>query len=302
MPELALMIEGQDGLTWDRWQTITRVAEECGYVGVYRSDHFTNPNPPDKDSLECWTSLTWLASHSQRLEFGPMVSPVSFHHPSMLARMAAAVDDLSGGRLHLGLGAGWQDREHEHFGYRLGSIAERSARLREAVQIVSHLLREPAPLTFDGRFYQLREAVLLPRPKRPGGPRIVLGGAGKQLTLPLAARYADEWNVAFRPPEQFRELSGHLDELLRQEGRPASAVRRTLMTNVQFGRTDAELRERLRGRSGDELRQRGVLVGTPEQLREQVAALDAAGVQRVMLQWMDLDDAAGIEALAEALR
>jgi F420-dependent oxidoreductase-like protein len=302
MLEVALMIEGQDGLTWERWQRLARVAEDCGYVGLYRSDHFTNPNPPDKESLECWTSLTWLASHTRRLEFGPLVSPVSFRYPSMLARMAAAVDDLSGGRLYLGLGAGWQDREHQHFGYRLGSVAERSARLREAVHIIAHLLRNDAPLDFDGRFYQLHEAVLLPRPKRPGGPRIVLGGAGKKLTLPLAARYADEWNLAFRPPEQFAELSAHLDQLLREQGRQPSEVRRTLMTNVQFGRTDAELNDRLRGRSASELRQRGIIVGTPAQVRGQVAALESAGVQRLMLQWLALDDLASIEALAEALR
>jgi len=301
MTEVALMLEGQDGLTWDRCQAIARLAEDCGYVGLYRSDHFTNPNPPDKPSLECWTSLTWLASHTRRIEFGPLVSPVSFRHPSMLARMAAAVDDLSDGRLHLGLGAGWQDREHQHFGYRLGSIAERSARLREAVAIIAHLLRSDEPLTFNGRFYQLDEAVLLPRPTRPGGPRIVLGGAGKQLTLPLAARYADEWNLAFRPPEQFAELSAALDDLLRQHGRQPADVRRTLMTNIQFGRTEEALGEKLRGRSADELKQRGVIVGTAEQVREQVAAFGAAGVQRIMLQWLDLDDLAGIEALASAL-
>ncbi len=273
MIEIALMIEGQDGLNWDRWRKIAQVAEDAGYVGLYRSDHFTNPQGPYKDSLECWTSLTWLASHSSRVEFGALVSPVSFHHPSNLVRRAAAVDDLSGGRLWLGLGAGWQEREHTNYGFVLGSVAERMARFREAVHIIAHLLRSDEPLTFRGTYYSLHEAVLLPRPARR--TPIVIGGSGRRVTLPLAARYADEWNIAFRTPEQFRDLSAHLDLLLDGEGRPRSAVRRTLMTRLDYARH--------------------------EQVREQVEAFAAAGVQRLMLQWLDLDDVKGMAALGRAL-
>ncbi len=269
------MIEGQDGLDWPAWQRIAHTVEDAGYVGLYRSDHFTNPRGPYKDSLECWTSLTWLASHTSRIEFGVLVSPVSFRHPSMLARMAAAVDDLSGGRLHFGIGAGWQDREHTNYGYRLGSVPERMARFREAVQIVSHLLRNDEPLTFEGACYQLHEAVLLPRPKRPGGPPVVIGGAGRQVTLPLAARYANEWNLAFRPPNEFRSLSAQLDTLLDREGRPHDAVRRTLMTRLDYSDLG--------------------------KVRDQVADYGTAGVQRIMLQWLALDDLACIQALARAL-
>lgn len=286
------MLEGQDGLTWERWQRIAQTVEDEGYAGLYRSDHFTNPAPPDKESLECWVSLTWLASHTSRLEFGPLVSPVSFRHPSMLARMAAAVDDLSGGRLHLGLGAGWQDREHEHFSYDLGSVARRSARLREAAHIVSHLLRQDAPLTFKGQFYTLTDAVVLPRPKRAGGPRIVLGGAGRRLTLPLAAKYADEWNCSFRNAADFKALNAELDQLVRQERREPSDVRRTLMTGVRPGHPSDEAGAR----------QRGLLFGSFEHIRDQVAELFDAGVQRVMLQWLDLDNLDGIKSLARALR
>jgi F420-dependent oxidoreductase-like protein len=269
------MLEGQDGLNWDRWQAIARIAEEAGFVGLYRSDHFTNPQGPYKDSLECWTSLTWLASHSQRLEFGPLVSPVSFRHPSMLVRMAAAVDDLSGGRLEFGIGAGWQEREHHNYGYHLGTIPERMARFREALHIVTHLLRTAEPLTFEGKYYQLHEAVLLPRPRRPGGPKIVIGGSGKQVTMPLAAKYADEWNTAFRTPEQFQELSAHLDALLDAAGRSRDAVRRTMMNRLDYSDLG--------------------------KVRDQVAAYDAAGVQRIMLQWLDLDNTQGIADLARAL-
>jgi F420-dependent oxidoreductase-like protein len=271
--EIALMIEGQDGVNWERFQKIARVAEDAGYIGLYRSDHFTNPSGPYKDSLECWISLAWLASHTSRLVFGPLVSPVSFRHPSMLVRMAAGVSDLSGGRLQFGVGAGWQEREHTNYGYQLGDVPKRMARFRESVQIVSHLLRNDAPLTFQGQHYQLKEAVLLPRPTHR--VPIVIGGGGKKVTLPLVARYADEWNTGPKSPEQFKELNSHLDTLLDKAGRPRASVRRSMMI---FVRDD-----------------------TPSQVKDQVAALEAAGVQRVMLNWSRFDDTDGIAALARAL-
>ena len=216
--EVALMVEGQDGLNWQRWQRIARTAEDAGYVGLYRSDHFTNPVGPYRDSLECWVSLAWLASQTTRLEFGPLVSPISFHHPSMLVRVAAAIGDLSGGRLHLGVGAGWQDREHTSYGYHLEDVPERMARFREAVRVMAHLLRDDSPLSFAGKHYSLQDAVLLPRPsfRVP----IVIGGGGRKVTLPLAARYADEWNSGPRSPESFREASAYLDELVKKAARP----------------------------------------------------------------------------------
>jgi alkanesulfonate monooxygenase SsuD/methylene tetrahydromethanopterin reductase-like flavin-dependent oxidoreductase (luciferase family) len=106
--EIAIMLEGQNGLNWPRWQKLAAAVEDLGFVGLYRSDHFTNADGPDLDSLELWVSLTWLASHTRRIEFGPLVTPFSFRHPAFTARMACAVDDLSGGRLTLGVGAGWQ--------------------------------------------------------------------------------------------------------------------------------------------------------------------------------------------------
>jgi alkanesulfonate monooxygenase SsuD/methylene tetrahydromethanopterin reductase-like flavin-dependent oxidoreductase (luciferase family) len=133
--EIALMLEGQDGLNWPRWQRLVQAAEDLGFAGLYRSDHYTNAQPPDKDSLELWVSLTWLADNTNRIEFGPLVSPVSFRHPTMTARMAAAVDDLSAGRLTLGLGAGWQEREHTHYGRDLLDIPARFERLQEGVTV-----------------------------------------------------------------------------------------------------------------------------------------------------------------------
>ncbi|NJN16796.1 MAG: TIGR03560 family F420-dependent LLM class oxidoreductase [Oscillochloris sp.] len=296
--EIALMLEGQNGLTWPRWQRIADAAEGLGFVGLYRSDHYTNANPPDKESLELWLSLTWLASHTSRIEFGPIVSPVSFRHPTMTARYAAGVDDLSGGRLNLGLGAGWQEREHTNFGLDLLDVGPRFRRFEEALEVITQLLRSDAPVSFSGEYYRLNEAILLPRPQRPGGPPIVIGGNGPRRTLPLTAKYADEWNGVFVDPARYRELNAQLDGLLESAGRSPSAVRRSLMTGSVYGRDEAQVQARLAGRDGDALRERGLLVGTADAVVEQIGKFAEAGVQRIMVQWLDLDDLDGIEHFA----
>ena len=301
--DIAIMIEGQNGLTWPRWQSLARAVEDLGFAGLYRSDHFTNASAPDKESLELWISLAWLAGHTQRIEFGPLVSPVSFRHPALTARMAAAVDDLSGGRLTLGLGAGWQEREHALFGFDLLPLKERFARFEEGLRVVSSLLAGDAPVTFEGKYFQLREAMLLPRPLRPGGPPLLVGGNGEGRTLRLAARYAGEWNAVYLPAAEFARLSARLDEYLRAEGRAPGSVRRSMMTGLRFARTPEELDAQLaaRGQTAEELRKRGVIVAAGEAIRPQLAELAQAGVQRVMLQWLDLDDLSGLDALAKAV-
>ncbi len=299
MLEIAIMIEGQNGLTWPRWQKIAVAVEDLGFVGLYRSDHFTNADAPDKDSLECWTSLAWLASHTKRIEFGPLVSPFSFRSPALTARMAAAVDDLSGGRLTLGLGAGWQEREHYLFGFDLLDMKSRFVRFEEGLEVVTRLMKSDGPVTFEGKYYQLRGATLLPRPDRPGGARILIGGNGEQRTLRLAARYADEWNAVFRTSAGFAHLSARLDELLITEGRKPESVRRSMMTGIRFAQTRLGLEPQLNGRSVEELRRRGMIVGVGEEIRPQLVELEKAGLQRVMLQWMELDDLKGLEALAK---
>ncbi len=299
--DIAIMIEGQDGLNWPRWQRTVKAVEELGFAGLYRSDHFTNAGPPDKDSLELWLSLAWLASHTERIEFGPLVTPVSFRHPAFTARIAAQLDDLAGGRLTLGVGAGWQEREHTAFGFDLLPMSERMDRFEEGLEVMFRLLHSDAPVSYPGRYYWLHEAVLLPRPQRPGGPPILIGGNGPKRTLPLVARYAHEWNAVYIPPARFVELSARLDGLLAEQNRPASGVRRSLMTGLVFGRDEAELSAKLQDRDPAGLRERGVIVGTPGAVKIQMEELAQAGVQRVMLQWLALDDLDGLAALATAV-
>jgi F420-dependent oxidoreductase-like protein len=311
MVAISLMIEGQNGLNWPRWKRLVAEAEQLGFAGLFRSDHFTNGQGPLLDSLESIVSLTYLADHTQRLHFGPLVAPVSFRDPSILARQASALDDLSGGRMILGVGAGWQEREHRMFGHELGDVPTRMARLEEGLEALTRLLRSDEPVTYQGRFFQLQDALILPRPQRAGGPPVLIGGTGEKRTLPLVARYADIWNALMVSPDEFRTLSSRLDELLQAEGRPPSAVRRTLMTNLTFAPDRETLARRLHltdagGSSLDDAvasvhATRKIIVGTPEMVREQIAAYAAAGVEEVMMQWLDLDDIDGLRAFAQTV-
>ena len=315
MVVISIQIEGQDGLTWPRWKKLVAEVEALGFAGLYRSDHFTNGRPPDKAALETIVSLTYLAGNTQRVHFGPLVAPLSFRHPALLARQAAALDDLSGGRMILGVGAGWQEREHQLFGFDLGDIPTRMARLEEGLEVITRLLKSDEPVTFDGRFFQLRGATLLPRPQRPGGPSILLGGNGVKRTLPLVARYADIWNVLSLTPEGFRERSALLDTLLKAAGREPAEVRRTMMLAMFFGRDMDEVDRRLSWRHDrsefankpldeaiEAIRAGGwALVGTPGMIIEQIQSYACAGVEELMLQWFDMDDIDGLRAFAESV-
>lgn len=301
--EINIMIEAQNGVNWERWQRLLLTVEACGFDGLYRSDHFTNGSPPDRDSLEAWVSLTWVASHTQRIQFGTLVSPAAFRHPAMLARMAAAVDDLSNGRLRLGLGAGWQEREHTHFGLPLLAIPERFARFEEYLTVVTRLLSSDQPVDFQGSFYTLQEALLLPRPQRKGGPPLTIGGNGPVRTLPLVARFADEWNCFWQHEARRRELNARLDALLAAQGRSPADVRRTMMTGLLFARDDTDLKRKLDQKKTTlaEALASPQVVGTPSMVRDQCAALAEHGLDGLMLQWMEVDDLQGLEQFARAV-
>lgn len=302
MVQIGLMVEGQWGLTWERWRRILDAAERLGYQCVFRSDHYTI-GPPDEESLETWISLAYAADHTQRIEFGPLVSPITFRHPSLMARMAAQVDDLSNGRLVYGIGAGWHEREHIQFGIPFYDRPTRFEMYSEALELTKRLMNSNGqPVSYQGKHYSLQDAVLLPPPKRPGGPPILIGGKGKNKTLPLAARYADEWNTPWVSPEDYRELAQLLDTLLQQEGRDPASVKKSLMTQTVYGKDDADLKRKLEqfGLPG-ERDINTMIVGTPQQVVDRIGAYVEAGCQRFMLMWRDQDDIDGLEHMAQTV-
>ena len=300
MAQIGIMIEGPDGLNWARWKRILQTAEDCGYQCVFRSDHFTNPGGEDLDSLELWISLAYAASHTKSIEFGSLVAPVTFRHPSMQARYAAAIDDLSGGRLVFGMGAGWQEREHKRFGLPFYDFTRRYQMLEEALQLTQLLLRSDSPSDFQGEYFQLEDAILLPRPSRAGGPPILIGGNGPKWTLPLVAKYADEWNADALDLDTYRARRALLGDYLSAEGRAVDDIKYSLMTSVVYRQTQAQLDAFLHesGITDDALNAGAMIVGTAAQVVDQIAARFEAGVDRIMLRWMELDDMENLELLA----
>lgn len=311
MVEVSIAAEGVFRLTWPAWKRLVRAVEDLGFAGLYLADHFVPPQPPDYPSLDLIVALTYLATETDRVRFGPLVAPLSHRNPVHLARQAAALDDLSGGRIVLGVGAGWMAREHEMFGYDLGDVPARMDRLEEGLQVISGLLRSDEPVSFSGQYFNLRDAVL-PGPKRSGGPPILVGASGPKRGLPLVARYADVWNTQQLTPDHVRERSVLLDKLLLQVGRRPSDVRRTFNAPIVCGRTPDELEARVKGfrrfadfadLSLDEvltnLREWFVpFLGTPEAIVAQIRAYQDAGISEVTLQWFDTEDVEGLEVLA----
>jgi alkanesulfonate monooxygenase SsuD/methylene tetrahydromethanopterin reductase-like flavin-dependent oxidoreductase (luciferase family) len=312
MVALSVQIEIAGGLSWERWKRIVPLVDRLGYRGLYVCDHFLPGGEGYADSVEINLAFTYLAVTSPRLEFGSLVAPVSFRDPVFLVRQAMHLDNLSGGRMVLGVGAGWMEREHRAFGYELGDRKTRMDRLAEALAVISLLARHEEPVSYEGKFYRLDQAKILPRAARPNGPRIMVGGAGRQRTLPLTARYADVWNTGGGAgPDGYKEASTRLDELLVKRGRQPSDVRRTLMAQVIPFRNDAELEQRMRhqasepGTSPKELlasiRQRSphAITGSPAECVERIGAFERVGVDEIMVQRMDLDDDEGLQLIAE---
>ena len=207
------MIEGQEDVTWDQWAAIAETAERCGYEALFRSDHYLSVmGDGRRGALDAWATLAALAAVTSTLRLGTLVSPATFRHPAVLAKNAVTVDQISGGRVELGIGAGWNAGEHAAFGFDLPPMRERFDRFAEQVEIVHGLLSD-GEVAFDGRYYRLAGVDAQPKPAGGHLP-IVLGGRAGPRAAALAARFADEYNVLFVSPDECREVRSRLDERL----------------------------------------------------------------------------------------
>jgi len=304
--KVGIMIEGQEGLTWERWFRLAQAAEDLGYESLCRSDHLTGLGGASKrPSLETWTSLTALALRTKRIRFGPMVSPVTFYHPVLLAKMAAAVDTLSGGRLDLGLGAGWNEHEHRMFGVPFLTLKERLDRLEAGARLIRSL-EKGRPVTLKQPHFPLEKAESFPLPAT-GRYRIVIGGRGEKRTLKIVAEFADEWNVTRVDIPGFVQKRSVLAEHCRAFGRDPDGIVRSLMIPCAIGRDSAEVAKRIAGMRAifpalpaDEAAWHAVsfLAGSPERVVADLTAWKQAGLQRVLLQSLDQEDIPGLELFA----
>jgi len=302
---VAIMIEGQEGLTWERWQRLARAAEDFGYESLFRSDHVTGLfGSSERPSLDTWTSITWLATATTRIRFGSLVCPLTFYHPALLAKRAAAVDVLSGGRLDLGIGAGWHEGEHRMFGIPFPPVKERLDRLECGARAI-RALWEGKPVTLEQPYYPLVAAESYPRPARGRLP-LVIGGRGERRTLKIVAEHADEWNITRVTREEYAAKAQVLERHCRMVGRDPASIRRSLMMPVVIGASRTEIDARLariiqifprvpQDEAG--WRSAGFLYGTPGEIVRDLAAWQRAGLSRVMLQMLDMDDLAAIELI-----
>jgi alkanesulfonate monooxygenase SsuD/methylene tetrahydromethanopterin reductase-like flavin-dependent oxidoreductase (luciferase family) len=300
--EFSLMTEPHMGGTYDQQLQAARWAQAEGLVSFARCDHFMSGGDPTPDATDAFAVLAGLARETEDIRLCMLVTPITFRHPAVIAKSATTIDQMSGGRLDLGIGTGWMELEHTALGIPFPDWPERWARFEEALDYLDAAFGEGHG-TFHGKYYTVDASV---EPK-PEGMRIVIGGSGASRTPTLAGSRADEYNFFLCPADIARDKI----EVMRAAAgdRPVEA---TVMGPALVGRTDDELRTRLeqsaakRGVAPADLEQRyvdnGLLVGTPDRVADTVAALEEAGVERIYVQWLDLGDLDGMKETVSVVR
>jgi F420-dependent oxidoreductase-like protein len=307
--KLCLMIEGQEGVTWPEWVEIAAACERHSIPTLFRSDHYMNVDgqDPRRGSLDAWGTLCGLAAVTTKLRLGTMVSPATFRHPSELAKLVTTADHISGGRIELGLGAGWHEREHAAYGFPFAATRTRMDVLEEQLQVVlGNWGREP--FSHTGQHYRLDDLQAEPKPVQVPHPPLIMGGLAGPRSTALAAAYADEYNTVFATVEEVRERRERVGQACERVGR--DPIPFSIMTAVLVGADGAQLRERAQQRAAKMgvdgaalLRDppSGWIVGTLDQATEQLLALREAGVDRIMCQHLVHEDLEAIGLLGDEL-
>ena len=308
--DIGLMVEGQNGLNWKRWVHIYQLAERLGFPSLFRSDHYFIGE--QQDALDTYVSLAIAAHETTNLRLGVLVSPITFRSPVEMARMAAAIDLVSGGRFVLGMGAGWNESEHTAYGIPFPAQGERTGRLMEAVELV-RTLWSPGPSNFEGKYYQVTDANMMPKPAA-GRPWLLVGGSGPRRTLKVAARFANEWNCVNVPIETYSQRAAVLHSHCITFDRDPLTIKRSMMTFGIVGPNEkalmhaAEIASKHVGRGQYDAKgllaaaaERGVLHGTTEQVVEHLGRLAENGVREVQFQHMDFDNDEVPEYLASEI-
>ena len=314
----ALMIEPQQGLTYEEQLAVARRAEAAGFEALFRSDHYESfPGPDDNPTTDAWAVLAGLARDTTTIGLGTLVSPVMYRQPGNLAKVVVTVDELSGGRVEVGLGAGWHADEHRRYGFAFPEIGERAERMEETLEILHGLWEAEDGWSFIGTHYVIEDAKFRPKPaslpgRNGGRPRILVGGEGNPRSFRIAARYADEFNLSSTSPTVAVQKYAQLDETLRSFGRDPHSLTHSAMVGVLIGRSDDEVRRRETdllsafgeveaGAAWFERRRARWIHGTPDAARVAVAAFADAGVERMMLQDFLPRDLDMIDLAAQAL-
>lgn len=301
----AVMVEGQEDVTWEQWLALAATAERLGFEALLRSDHYGSVDGDTaRGSLDAWSTICGLAATTTTLRLGTLVSPATFRHPSVLAKSAVTADHISGGRIELGIGTGWHAAEHRAYGFPFPPMKVRMDRLAEQLEIVAGSWA-PGPFSFAGKHYAVDDLDALPKPVQDPLP-LLMGGAAGPRGAALAARFATEYNVVHQTPEEADAARGRIAAACADAGRDPATMTFSLMHGFLIGADEDDLRERgerLSARTGmtvGDLRG-GWLSGTPERFAARLREYEAAGVERVMLQHHLVDDHAALELIASAV-
>jgi F420-dependent oxidoreductase-like protein len=304
--KLRIFTEPQQGADYDTLLRVARAAEDLGFDAFFRSDHYLKmgdvsglPGPTD-----AWVTLAGLARETSRIRLGTLMTAVTFRFPGPLAIAVAQVDQMSGGRVELGIGAGWYGEEHAAYAMPFPALGERFERYEEQLAIITGMWATPEGerFAFDGKHYTVTDSPALPKPAQRPGPPVLIGGGGAKRTPRLAARYAAEFNLPFASVEGSAAAFGRVREAVAAAGREADSMTYSVAQVACCGRTPAEVARRARaiGRDPDKLPSQG-LAGSPAQIADKIAQFAAIGAERLYLQVLDLHDLDHLELLAELL-